>query len=99
MTTANRSATADGTTETAAAFSPGAQQQAARAAAFEVWSHRGVKFVAVPTDRSHHIMDENGNQYGAWLDLARFRKAQKFDLTEAMPIGKAALSVRTVCLP
>ena len=45
--------------------------------AFECHSFRGVKFLVFPHicyDDSVHVVDENGNNYGSWVEWASFKR-------------------------
>jgi hypothetical protein len=66
-------------------------------AAFSTWNFKGVEFIAIPSDRAFHIMDEQGNNYGAWMDVDGFRKRQRIQNNMAIqPLGKGRLGVWTI---
>lgn len=63
---------------------------------FQTWTHAGVRFIAVVTDRNFHIADEAGNNYGAWLDVERFRLEQSGKTDMAKPLGSVCIMIAPV---
>lgn len=43
---------------------------------FDTWTHKGMRYLAVPCDAGVSVVDQYGQNYGAWMDLAKFRKLQ-----------------------
>lgn len=62
---------------------------------FQTFVRGGAKYLAVPTERvSVHIIDEKGNNYGSWSDVASFDEYRKKH--DSCVIGKARLEVRAL---
>jgi len=60
---------------------------------FTTWTFKGVAFLAIQTSRdSFQICDEQGNNYGAWQTLRRFRGEQCKNSLMSRPLGKTDLS-------
>jgi hypothetical protein len=65
---------------------------------FETWKEKGVTMIAVRCGQSSiHILDENGNNYGGFLDVENYKHLKKSRLEKLIPatkpIGKAELIV------
>lgn len=43
---------------------------------FATWTFKGVRFLGVTKEDNVHVIDEHGNNYGAWLSVERFRARQ-----------------------
>ena len=62
--------------------------------AFQTWTFRKVRFLAVPRDRGEvAIMDETGANYGAYHSVESFREAQNTESRIAEAIGKARATI------
>ena len=44
---------------------------------FIVWTFRRVKFLAFPFHGNWVVVDENGQNYGAWMEIKSFRDRQR----------------------
>jgi hypothetical protein len=64
---------------------------------FTTWTFSGIRFLAAPIDRGNvHIIDEHGNNYGAWMEVQKFRdKQQAGIIADWQALGKA--KVQIVC--
>lgn len=54
---------------------------------FKCWKAKGVQFVAVDRGDGWHVLNENGDNFGAWRSPEHFRKLQ----TAGDPNGFLAL--------
>ena len=64
---------------------------------FRKFGFKNKVFLAVETDRnSTHIIDCEGNSYGAWRSMEAFLKYAKKDEQYLEPIGKIRLLVAVV---
>lgn len=43
---------------------------------FQTWTYKGTKFLAFPHGIGIMVIDEFGNNYGAWQKLSNFKKRQ-----------------------
>jgi hypothetical protein len=59
---------------------------------FTVWRFVGKQYLAAPAPNGVHIIDEEGNNYGAWMDIERFRERQR-EGGEWSPLGRAMVQV------
>jgi hypothetical protein len=64
--------------------------------AFATWTYQGTRYLAIPNGHGFHVIDEAGNNYGAWMTPDRFRSEQGKRSDMAQPIGRASLIVRPV---
>lgn len=55
--------------------------------AFTTWTFGGVQFIAIPCDRDVSIIDENGENYGAWSSIDSFRARQRKGDELSKPLG------------
>ena len=44
---------------------------------FETWKHRGVQYLAIFNGTGFVIIDDVGNNYGAWINIENFKKGQR----------------------
>ena len=58
--------------------------------AFETWTSGGLRFLAWPIDTGVAVMDENGNNYGAWMGSKSFRKHYDAKDGRATVLGQIA---------
>lgn len=63
---------------------------------FHTWKFKGVQFLATDDGRSAHVVDENGQNYGSWMQgIESFRERQtKGDALAIEPIGKASIAIK-----
>jgi tetrahydromethanopterin S-methyltransferase subunit H len=59
---------------------------------FATWKFAGKQYLAAPASGGFHVIDEEGNNYGAWMCLQEFRKRQR-EGGEWSPLGKAMVQV------
>jgi hypothetical protein len=59
---------------------------------FTTWKFAGKQYLAAPASNGVHIIDEDGDNYGSWTDIERFRKRQS-EGWEWSPLGKAMVQV------
>jgi hypothetical protein len=72
--------------------------------AFETWVHDKTRFLAVPSYEGGNVfvLDEHGNNFGAWYSAEGFRRAlagrdPKFNPSEVkIPLNRVRLQVHPV---
>jgi hypothetical protein len=55
--------------------------------AFETWTFRGTRFLAVPVARNVAVCDEAGQNFGAWYSVQDFRERQRKGDPLVYPVG------------
>jgi hypothetical protein len=58
--------------------------------AFCTWTEAGVRYIAFPNHGNVSVVDEYGNNHGAWMTVEAFRRRDREAFKS--PVGKCALS-------
>jgi hypothetical protein len=67
---------------------------------FQVWRFRSVTFLAARSPEGYLICDQLGHYYGAWQDIASFRKHQRDQVDAQALVGTvASISIHAVPIP
>lgn len=62
--------------------------------AFQSWTAKGTRFLAIPHDGNFWIIDENSQNYGVWMSVDKFKSQFAFAVDMPESLGEASVSVQ-----
>jgi len=62
--------------------------------AFQTWTAKATRFLAVPHEGNFWIVDENSQNYGVWMSVDKFKTRFAHAVDRPASLGEAAVSVQ-----